>query len=130
MVDLHKMKDGKLRFDKMCAEIRSLLEKVNPDLVVIEDVMLMKSPQTTKLLAQLQGIIIGFCQMQNKPYKIYLPTAWRKLLGFKQGRIKREELKAQAIDLILEKFEINANSDEADAICIAMAYFIDNLEEI
>ena len=127
-IDLHKHKNAERRFEKMCLEIKNTIDDWNPDEIVVEDVMLMKSPQTMKLLARIQGVIIGFCIDKNIPFHIYLPTEWRKSLGFKQGKVSREQLKQQAIDLVSDSYGLSVNSDEADAICIAMAY-IKNLEE-
>lgn len=59
--------------------------------------MLMRSPQTMKILAELLGVIIGICRSLDIQHRVYLPTEWRKILGFQQGRIPRQELKAQAI---------------------------------
>lgn len=43
MIDLHTDKDSKSRFAKMCFDIRDTIKKYQPDQVVIEDVMFMKS---------------------------------------------------------------------------------------
>lgn len=128
MIDLHKVKNTDIRFQQMCQSIREAIDANTPDVVVIEDVMLMRSPNTMKILARLQGIIIGFCIDKDIPYEIYLPTEWRKTLGFKQGRVSREQLKQQAIELVGNTYKLEVNSDEADAICIAMAY-IKNMED-
>lgn len=122
MIDLHRLKDAATRFERMCDSIRQILEEQKPDRVAIEDVMLMRSPQTTKLLARLQGVIIGYCQMAGIPCTVLLPSAWRKVLGFEQGRTARADLKTQAIQLVESYYNIFVQSDEADAICIAMAY--------
>lgn len=66
---------------------------------------------------------MGFCDGQNIPCLIYGATSWRKLLGFQQARTPREELKRQAIDMVMQTYHLSVNSDEADAICIAMAHF-------
>lgn len=128
IIDLHQTKPD-IRFDKMCQLICKKIDDVNPKLVVIEDVVLMKSPQTMKLLARLQGIILGYCQANKLPVTIYFPTAWRKILGFKQAKTPREELKRQAIELIYQTYGISTTSDEADAICIAMAHIKNHLED-
>lgn len=61
--------------------------------------------------------------MRDIPYEVFYPTNWRKVLGFKQGSgTKRSELKQQAIDMIYDRYGITATNDEADAICIGMAY--------
>ena len=52
------------------------------------------------------------------------PTTWRKLVGIRQGRKKREELKQEAIALINNQFSINVNDDEAEAILIGKAAFL------
>lgn len=127
-IDLHRMKSD-VRFDKMCELIRGKIDEVHPDLVIIEDVMLMRSPQAMKLLAQIQGVILGYCQANKLPVTIYLPSSWRKILGFKQAKTPREELKRQAIELVHSAYGISATSDEADAICIAMAHIKNHLED-
>ena len=73
--------------------IQSRIKNNRPDLVVIEDVALQSSPKTLIQLAQLQGAIMGVCELNNIPYEIIKPSEWRKILGFKQGRAKRAELK-------------------------------------
>jgi Holliday junction resolvasome RuvABC endonuclease subunit len=50
------------------------------------------------------------------------------VLGFKQGRVTRENLKQQAIDLIRDTYDLSVQTDEADALCIAMAH-LKNMEE-
>lgn len=109
--------------------ILQLIEKESPDVVLIEDVVLMRSPAVMKMLARLQGIIIGYCDAAGIPIEIYFPTAWRKLLDFKQAKTPRKELKQQAIDLVMQRYGIAVNSDEADAICIALAHFKKQTEE-
>ena len=103
------------------SKIKDTLERNRPDLVVIEDVALQSSPKTLIQLAQLQGAIMGVCELNNIPYEIIKPSEWRKILGFKQGRVKRAELKQQAIDYVKTYYGEDVSSDEADAMCIATA---------
>lgn len=128
-IDLHKEKDAQKRFHTMEFAILDLIKEKRPDTVLIEDVVLQRSPAVMKMLSQLQGIIIGYCDGVQIPIHIYYPTAWRKLLSFKQAKVKREGLKQQAIDLVLKQYNIVADSDEADAICIGMAHAIKQSEE-
>ncbi len=122
LIDLSKMKDTDARRATMRQMIQSRIKNNHPDLVVIEDVALQSSAKTVIQLAQLQGVIIGACEMFNIPYEILRPSEWRKTLGFKQGRqIKRPELKQQAIDYVAEHYGEVVSSDEADAMCIAKA---------
>lgn len=122
LIDLSKTKDPSERRAVMRQMIQSRIKNNNPDLVVIEDVALQASAKTVIQLAQLQGAIIGACEMFNIPYEILRPSEWRKMLGFKQGRqVKRPELKQQAIDYVAEHYGEVVSSDEADAMCIAKA---------
>ena len=53
------------------------------------------------------------------------PSSWRASLGIKNGRgIKRTTLKQADIDFVKEKYNINVNDDEADAICIGLAQYV------
>ena len=122
LIDLSKTKNADERRATMRQMIQSRIKNNHPDLVVIEDVALQSSAKTVIQLAQLQGAIIGACEMFNIPYEILRPSEWRKMLGFKQGRqVKRPELKQQAIDYVAEHYGEVVSSDEADAMCIAKA---------
>lgn len=122
LIDLSKIKDVNERAASMRQMIQSRIKNNNPDLVVMEDVALQSSAKTVIQLAQLQGAIIGACDIFNIPYEILRPSEWRKTLGFKQGRqVKRPELKQQAIDYVAENYGEVVSSDEADAMCIAKA---------
>ena len=122
LIDVSKVKDVNERSIMMRQMIQSRIKNNHPDLVVIEDVALQSSAKTVIQLAQLQGAIIGACDIFGVPYEILKPTEWRKTLGFKQGRqVKRPELKQQAIDYVAELYGETVSSDEADAMCIAKA---------
>ena len=121
LIDLSKMKDIGERNIQMRQMIQSRIKNNHPDLVVIEDVALQASAKTVIQLAQLQGAIVGACDIFNVPYEIIKPSEWRKILGFKQGRVKRAELKQQAIDYVKTYYGEDVSSDEADAMCIATA---------
>lgn len=114
----------------MYHSIQSRIKENHPDVVVIEDVVLQHSVKTLIELARLQGIIIGICDLYGINCVILKTTEWRKLLGFNQGKIKREDLKKQAICYIKEKYNQDVTSDEADAICIALAAKIKLNEEV
>ena len=122
LIDLSKVKNADERRTTVRQMIQSRIKTNAPDLVVIEDVALQTSAKTVIQLAQLQGAIIGACELFNVSYEILKPSEWRKELGFKQGRqIKRPELKQQAIDYVAEHYKETVSSDEADAMCIATA---------
>lgn len=122
IIDNSKLNDKKEKIESTYKQIKSKILENNPDIVVFEDVALQSSPSVLIELARLQGFIIGVCNSCKKEYMILKPTVWRKALGFKQGKLKRKDLKKEAIDYVKQVYNEDVNSDEADAICIALAY--------
>lgn len=59
--------------------------------------------------------------MNDIPYELLMPSEWRKILGIQEHGVKRQELKARAINLVYEQFGMKAEEDNAEAICIALA---------
>ena len=119
VIDLHKMKDTSERVRAMGVELCRTIEKYQPHAVVIEEVAQQSSPLTLKLLARIQGIIIGFCAAHNIDTYIVEPSKWRSTLHFHQGAgVKREELKAQSIKYVKENYGLEASEDECEALCI------------
>lgn len=106
----------------MYLSIVRLIDENKPDVVVIEDIALQTNAKTLISLANLQGMIIAYCYLNDIIVEIYSPTEWRKTLGFTQGRTKREDLKAQAINYVLNHFKLDVSEDAAEAICLYAAY--------
>jgi len=123
MIDLHTDKNAEHRMRVMQSRIFELIDRYMPSAVIVEETILQRSPATLRMLSQLQGAIMGYCLANDIPVHILYPTQWRGLLRIKQGsRVKREALKQQAIDYVKQKYNIIVSSDEADAICIGLAY--------
>lgn len=100
----------------------SLLNHYSPVVVYIEDTALQRNAKTLKELAQLQGVIIGYCKSKNIDIHIITPGQWRKQLGFKQGAgIKRAELKKQCFEWVKENMGLEKSEDEVEAIGIGAA---------
>jgi Holliday junction resolvasome RuvABC endonuclease subunit len=122
VIDLHKMKDTSERVRAMGVELCRTIEKYNPEVVVIEEVAQQSNPLTLKLLARIQGVIIGFCAAHNIDTYIIEPSKWRSTLQFKIGaKVKRAELKAQAIAYIKDVYNLELSEDCCEAICIGEA---------
>lgn len=118
-IDLHKMKDTSERVRAMGVELCNVIKKYNPTKVVMEEVAQQSNPLTLKLLARIQGVIIGFCAAHNINTYIIEPSKWRSTLHFKQGSgVKREELKAQSINYIKDHYGLELPEDSCEAICI------------
>lgn len=116
-------KDTAARIKNMFLDIAAVIDECRPDMLVVEAVQSQASPKTMLMLSQLQGMLIGLAYIKGTPVASYLPTEWRKILGFRQGAsVKRPELKQQSIDYVCERFGITDTSEDAcEAICLAVA---------
>lgn len=88
--------------------------------------------KTHKALMYLQASIEFLIHDNFSKIKIeYIyPSSWRAILGIKNGRgVKRVTLKEADIAFVQNKYNINVNDDEADAICIGLAQFSKETEE-
>lgn len=122
VIDLHKMKDTSERVRAMGVELCNTIEKYQPQVVVLEEVAQQSSPLTLKLLARIQGIIIGFCAAHNIDTYIIEPSKWRSILKFKIGSgVKRAELKAQSIKYVKDAYNLDLSEDCCESICIGEA---------
>lgn len=123
VLDYSKVKNAKLRNEKMVTEILEVIKELRPEVIVIEDVALQRNAAVLIMLARIQGAIIGYCFENQVTNVIYKPSEWRKMLDFKQGsKMKRADLKKQAIQFVKEHYDLDASEDEADAICIGCAF--------
>lgn len=120
-IDLKKEKDTDNRVRLMLIEIIKDLSDYKPEIVYFEDVWTGKNPSTSQMLSQLLGGVWGWCVSNDTKFVKIKPASWRKVLGFKAGKLKRDELKAISVDYAKTKFRINVGDDEADAICIGNA---------
>ena len=106
---------------------KAILETMNscgdgyPDIIVFEDIQNQQNNITYKHLAYVQAALMIICYNLNIKYSILSPSSWRAALGGGFGR-KREEQKQAAIEYVQAKCNKNVSSDEADAICIGLAY--------
>ena len=114
------------RIKEMQKMLRAIYDQYLPDEIVMEDVMpedVHNSQTAFKPLMYLQGAMALEFNEVKKEIHFYVSSEWRKLCGIKTGRgIKREVLKAAAMQIVKEKYNIDSNDDECDAICIGYAY--------
>ena len=124
-IDHSSNKDVADRIKHMFLDLSKCIDEANPDYLVVEAVQQQTNPKAVMILSTLQGGLICRAYTCGIPVSSPLPTEWRKILGFRQGpKIKREELKAQAKDFVLQHFSITASEDECEAICIGVAEYL------
>jgi Holliday junction resolvasome RuvABC endonuclease subunit len=114
------------RIEKMITELNKIVDKYNPDKVIVEDVLpedVRHNQNTFKALIYLQAIIAYEFNKKGKNLEFYTSSEWRKKCGIQTGRgIKRDTLKQADINFVKEHYNKNVNDDVADAICIGFAY--------
>jgi len=97
--------------------------------VFFEDIQLqMGNVKTYQRLAYIQAMIYTWCNLHNVNYKVLAPSHWRKVLDGSWGR-KRDEQKQHAIEYVKERYDIDVDSDTADAICLGTAAIQETREE-
>lgn len=127
LIDYSENNNSSARIELMSKSIASIIKQAKPDKVVFEDVNQRNNVKVLITLSRLQGMIMFSCYEANTKFAIYSPTAWRKIIGIKQGsKIKRESLKEQAINFVQENYGLRVNDDIAESICIGIAYLKDN----
>ena len=119
-IDLTKCKAEK--FPKMIMELFYLIDSVNPDIIVVEEMVVVRNASVARHLTMILGAIYGKCLENHMSYDALRPTEWRKLIDPGKKPRKREELKEWSRMKVRDLFGINVNDDESDAILIGQAY--------
>lgn len=106
------------RVPQMANDICKKIEESNVDAVVIEGIQNQGSMKTTLDLARLQGGIMMWCEVNQKPLYILLPTEWRSALNYQQGpKVKREMLKEQSLNFVKSELGLNIDSEDENEAC-------------
>lgn len=113
------------RIKIMTEEIEKLYLKYKIDTIIMEDVLpedVKHNQSVFNALHYLQGSVV--LKMHDYKQKIELVNVnlWRGACGIKTGRYGvRESAKAQDMKFVKDKYNIDANDDICDAICIGWA---------
>ncbi len=118
---IYKMKDG----------IAEILTKYPVNKIIVEEVRPeggygVGNTKTHRALMWLQAAtaFLLYEKFPNINIDYIYPSSWRATLGIKNGRgIKRTTLKEADIQFVKDKYNIEVNDDEADAICIGLAQY-------
>lgn len=93
------------------------------DKVVMEDTYSSKDHNAYKWLCRIQGAVMEVCREKGIPFKLVMPSHWRKVCGIKQrdGKkaLKGKTLKLNDIEFVKKEFSLDleyADNDIADAI--------------
>lgn len=132
-IEMNKKDDSIIKQEKMIIALKELVDRIDPDICVIETPPYMNSPKTLILLAEIvgsvRGMVIDRCQ-----YEEMEPKRWRRLVAMDGEKIpnKSKESKAWDIAKVKEYYDIDTTNDNvADGILIGLAYcrFMESLAE-
>ena len=121
------------RIVSMTNQVNKIIQEHQITKIVAEEVRTdFTNTHTFKVLNWIQGIVIynAFRDNPKIEYEFIEPSSWRSTIGIHTGRgVKRDELKAADIRYVKKKYDIDANDDVCDAICLMDAYYARNDEE-
>ena len=124
LIDLHKIKDSKERIPKMMLAICDYLESHKVDKIIMEESMMTNNILTVKMLSSIAGAVMYYAANHGIEFQLDLPSAWRKRIGLTQGRsVKRDVLKAEAIEAVKQEYGLDLTDDECESILIARSGF-------
>lgn len=114
------------RIEKITKELRTIFNEHKPDDIIVEEVLpedVKHNQQVFKALMYLQASIALEFNKDDKKLNFYVSSEWRKKCGIRTGRgITRDMVKAADIKFVKDNYNIEANDDICDAICIGHAY--------
>lgn len=123
-INLKTIKDSGERLLKMVKEIQIMINTYPPGTtVVIETPVVVRNPQTQRMLTMIFGVVYGECARRDLNFEELRPTQWRKLIDSGKKPRKRDELKEWSKEKVKELFGLDdVNDDISDAILIGQAY--------
>ena len=135
-------------FEEAILKTEYLLEDIvrtkGIDIVFLEDIQLRQNVKTFKKLAQLQGVLINFCERNGYRYGVIQPTKWQNFCnarGRTQKEIKdnverlevdttKKKSKVLSMQAVKSIYGIDIKNDNlADAIMIGY-FVVNNLDNV
>lgn len=104
------------RMNNMRINILRLIDRMNPELVVFEQVQYQQNQKVYSQLSQLQGFVMSALFDKAVPFYIVEPVVWKSYSGIK-GK-KRAEQKESSVSLAELIYGVAVTDDVSDAIFI------------
>ena len=125
LIDLHKEKDVMKRISMMMVKICEIINEYDVDQIYMEkSICKGGNVDTTQKLSFLMGGIMLYCAQNKIEFINPLPSEWRKKIGLCQSsKVKRDELKEEAICAVKQEYDLDVNDDVAESILLARSAF-------
>ena len=111
-----------MRIEDMCVSIINLLKEERPDIIVIEKLNVGRNMVAVRALSKIIGVVYCYSILNSCFYYEIQATQWRSKLGMQSSKRRREEYKKLSIKYIKDNLKLDVTDDEADSICVGIAY--------
>lgn len=126
LLNFESVKKMDERFPLMVKNIIQTLEEYHPDIIYIEEAVVLKNADTQRFLLRIQGAVYVWCLFHNCEFNTIRPTEWRKSLDLNEksingGRPKKDELKQRSIQYVKKLLGYELQEDVAESLCIGIS---------
>lgn len=111
-----KKDDTSDRILEMGDWLTNLLDKWEPNTIILEDIQQQNNVSTFKVLAKLQGVLEYISKKSGIEYYIISPSTWKSNAGVK-GKSRTDQKKSAQL-IVQQLYNIQATQDESDAILL------------
>ena len=112
------------RLKKLNSELSKMIKRFRPEVLVVESLFFFKNFKTAIPVSQASGVVFFTAAKNNVPaYTLTPPQVKMTIAG--HGRAEKEEVQ-QIMKKLLNLKEIPKPDDAADALAIALTYFLKN----
>ena len=111
-----KSSDTSDRILEMGDWLTNLLNKWEPNTIILEDIQQQNNVSTFKVLAKLQGVLEYISKKNEVEYYIISPATWKSNAGVK-GKSRTDQKKSAQL-IVNSLYGIQATQDESDAILL------------
>lgn len=96
--------------------LTNLLEKWEPNTIILEDIQQQSNVSTFKVLAKLQGVLEYVAKKNEVEYYIISPATWKSHAGV-TGKSRADQKKSAQL-IVTRLYSIQTTQDESDAILL------------
>lgn len=106
------------RLADLAHDLKTIIDKYEPDLAVVEDVFFCKNPRSALVLGQARGAALAVLGLKNVSVEVLSPTQVKSLVAGR-GRAQKFQI-AQIVALELG-IAVPQSEDASDALALALA---------
>jgi crossover junction endodeoxyribonuclease RuvC len=101
-------------------EVKTIIDRFDPDVVVVEDVFVGKNARSALMLGHVRGVILLAAEVCGVPVAQYTPREIKKAVAG-NGNATKDQV-AFMVQKRLRLKEVPSPSDASDAVAAALSY--------